>query len=123
MGTNDMKGKESVVLSEEELQVKKQIEEDIESMIRNKNIGVEDKNTYRMILALLTYGADKEKVKRIANFRGFEKHWTNLKAGGYFSEDGKIVLEGGSDEILFLSILLMGAVARGFIVREREAHE
>jgi hypothetical protein len=108
-----------LVLSEEELRVRQEIDEDVNKMVEDKNIGVEHKDTFRMILALLRYGADKEKVKKVADFPSFEEQWANLDASGYFAKDGRIVLEHSRNKEEFaISIILMGAVARGFIKRE-----
>ena len=102
--------------------LKDEIEKDLNKLIEDKVIGENDRDVFRMILALLKLGPDKKKVKEIADFPDFELSWRRLEKNGYFGKGkdrGKILLDydTGTKNSLIISLLMMALVAKGYAKR------
>lgn len=99
--------------------VRRQIEKDVGQMVKEKLIGKDDVDAMKMVMALFYFGADKEKVRKVAGCSKFDFYWNNLEKNHYFSEDGQIMLEGdeGDDFFFMLSVLLMLMTAKGYVKR------
>ena len=83
---------------------------------REKLIGEEDKDIFLYCWLLLKHGwkRHKEIADAIGISKEDEERWFyNLKRSGYFTEDGKIVLD-GLDSITFVLMIL---TAQGYIER------
>jgi len=99
--------------------LKDEIEKDLDKLIEDKVIDEQDRDVFRMILALLKLGPDKKKVKEIADF---ELSWRRLEKNGYFGKGkdrGKILLDydTGTKNSLIISLLMMALVAKGYAKR------
>ncbi|MBC7091030.1 MAG: hypothetical protein H5T50_03860 [Nitrososphaeria archaeon] len=106
-----------MVLTEEEIKEHNELVKDVKMLLQKGVIGKEDCDVAKMILALYRFGADYEKIKRLANFKDFDICWKNLEENGYF-ENGKFVIEETeSDAQEVIVFLLTIGVAKGLLVR------
>ena len=87
--------------------------------LEKKNVyGPELNDVAKVCVACLYLGANKRKVKRLANCKNFEEYWSNLEKNHYFNEDQTINLEDLDTDIPFV---MMINCAKGFVEREVEA--
>lgn len=98
---------------------KADLDDEVTNLIKQRVINKEEFDVARVCLACLFLGADKTKVKKLANCSDFEAYWLRLKAAGYFNEDKTINIEDLTDNSI--PFVLMICCAKGHIIRQLEA--
>jgi len=101
------------------LKISKEDRNLLDRAVREKMIGKEDSDIFLYCWLLLKHGWKKheEIAETIGISKEDEEIWFyNLKRSGYFTEDGKIELD-GLDSMTFILMML---TARGYIERYRK---
>lgn len=94
---------------------KADLDDEVNNLIAKRLFGGKERDVARVCLACLFLGANKRKVRKIADCKKFEEYWDNLEKTHYFSEDKTIDIEALDTDIPFV---LMIKCAKGTLLRQ-----